>query len=575
MAVVVFGGIQAQFSGTVSNPEQIVWATPVNPRQGEPDKINPTLNVQETLALVSFTDKFNGFAPISDETAWSTGLGFSAPSQHGDYHFRLWVIPSVLNLSNPQLGTNIPFRLWNTWTDTETVTAVLVSGSSVLTFDIGPGTKLKDFEYRESNFQIGPGEPSIDALVKFVTENLSGELRILAAISDTFNLIPDVPVRESWEFLTDILTNYRGQEQRIALRRYPRITQEFDVEIINLRQRREQYLLLRKNIVVQSLIAFYQYATVVTATTSVGGTKIFFDPKRSNCRVGEFLVVVNTTTEGVFLGKITQIDADGVVVNTSVGEEIDSRTWVAMPAYNCIVNDGSGITMNQVTGKLSIKADTFSEPTLIRPGATRVIDTFDGIPFLNRRPLTQAPESFQYRRELIDNETGVRALKSRDYHPRITGARRFTVQRVGDPDEMDYWRSLFDTTRGSQKSFLLSTYFPDLELVDGQLPLGLGVSSFNVKDGQSVNLMCGYETWKRIQLQHSNGARTEHKITSYTLNIDGTATVNFAPALPEDLAYSNPTIISFLMRVRAVDRVAWEHYANYSEVSFGIITTDE
>ncbi len=575
MSVIVFGGIQAQWSGTVSNPLQLIWVNDVLARQGNPNDIDPSLNQQEALAQEYFLASFNAVIGAVDETAWATGLGVMIKTQYQDYHLRLWVIPGVLNLSNPQLNTNIPFRLWNTWTDTETVSAVLVMGSAVLTFDIGPGTQFRDAEYREGNFQIGPGEPSIDALVRFVTENLSGELAIIAAISDTFNLIPDVPVREAWEFRTDILTNYRGQEQRIALRRYPRISQEFDVEIINQRQRREQYLLLRKNIVVQSLIAFYQYATVVTDVTLIGGTKIFFDPIRSNVRVDEFLVCVNTTTEAVFIGKITQIDVDGAVVNTSVGEQIDTRTWVAMPAYNCVVADGSGISMNQVTGKLSIKAETFSEPTLLRPGATRVIGTFDGIPFLDRRPLIPAVENFEYRREIIDNETGARDLNSRDFHPRVSGSRRFTVQRVGDPDEMDYWRSLFDTTRGAQKSFLLSTYFPDLTLVDGQTPLGLGISSFLVNEGQAVGIFCIYETWKRIQIEFAGGLRTQHTITSFTLEVDGSATLNFSPALPSSAAYTVPTLISFLMRVRSVDRVAWEHYANYSEVSFGIVTTDE
>lgn len=575
MSVIVFGGVAASWSGVVSNPEQLIWVNDILARQGDPNAIDPTLNQQEALADIPFTVSFNAAIGAVDETAWSTGLGVVTRSQYGDFHFRLWVIPGVLNLSNPQLNTNIPFKLWNTWSDTETISLVLVTGSAVLTFDIGPGTQLRDAEYREANFQIGPGEPSIEALVNFVTENLSGELTIIAAISDTFNLVPDVPVREAWEFKTDILVNYRGQEQRICLRRYPRITQEFEVEIINLRQRREQYLLLRKNIVVQSLIAFYQYATVITATTLIGGTKIFFDPVRSNVRVDEFLVVVNTTNEAVFIGKITQIDADGVIVNTSVGEEINTRTWVAMPAYNCVVNDGSGITMSQVTGKLSIKADTFSEPSLLRPGATRTIGLFDGLPFLDRRPLTEAPENFEYRREVIDNETGARDLNSRDFHPRVTGARRFTVQRVTDPDEMDYWRSLFDTTRGAQKSFLLSTYFPDFTLVAGQTPLGLGVSSFIVNEGEAVGVFGPYDTWKRIQIEFPGKERTQHTITSYALNVDGTATLNFSPALPANAAYTVPSTISFLMRVRSVDRVAWEHYANYSEVSFGIISTDE
>lgn len=567
----IFPGAVAAEWKTYSSPLQLTWAEDIRPRQVG---LGPSFNVQEALAdarPMMSSDNLDFY----DDSVLTTAVPKVFASQHTDYHFRLWVFPEVLNLSNPQLGTNISFQLWNTWSDNETIENVAVIGSSVLTFDIGSGTVLRDGEIRTANFQIGAGEPNIDAVVQFITENLSGEMRILAAISDTFNLIPDVPVSERWNFKTDILVNHLGEEQRICLRRYPRMDQEFDVEIIDTRQRREQYALLRKNIVVQSLISFYQYSTVITDVSPIGSTKIWFDPKRTNMRVGEFLVAINTSTEGVFMGKVTSIDADGAVVNTAVGEEIDTRTWVVMPAFNCIVQDGSGITMNTVTGTLSIKAQTFSEPALVRPGATRTVDFFGELPFLNRRPMAGAAEDFEYRRDILDNETGARDLSSRDHHPRVYGSRRFIVQRVSDPDEMDYWRSFFDTIRGAQKSFLMSTFFPDLTLVDGQAPLGLGVSSFDVKEGESVGMFMVWQTWKRIQIEHSSGVLTQHRITSFNLNIDGSATLNFAPALPEVEGYRNPKIISFLMRWRAQDTVAWEHYANYSEVSFSVISTDE
>lgn len=531
-----------------------------------------------TEALADQPEMFTTtIGPVVDETAWGSGLPIAASDQHYDYHYRLWVFPTVLQLTNPQLGVNIPFRLWNTWYDNETISSVLVNGSEVLTFDVGPGTVLTAFQFREVNMQIGPGEPSVDALVEFVTENMEGILRVLAAISDTFNLIPDVPVREIWEFKTDILENYRGQEQRIALRRYPRIRQEFDVEIIDLRQRREQYLLLRKNIVVQSLIAFYQYGVQVNGYTPIGGLKIFCETKWSNFRVDEFVAVVNTTTEELFLGKVTLIEADGVTVNSASGIEIDgiNQAWVAMPSFNCLVEDGSGITMNMITGRLSIKADTYNDPPLLRPGATRTIDTFDGLPWLNRRHLTPAAEDFSFRRDVIDSEVGVRDVNSRDFHPKISGTRKFVIQRNADPDEMDYWRSLFDTVRGAQKSFLMSTYFPDLTLVPGQLPLVDGASSFTINEGDANALLLAYETWSRIEITHSNGERTQHKITSRTANLDGTVTIGFTPNIPAGVAYRNPQIISYLMRVRATDRVAWEHFANYSEVSFGFVSSDE
>ena len=567
MNAIVCETITGLFSGTVTGLDQVTLD------QGYRPVGNSLPQVESIADLILIS--YDTASPVTE--SWGTGQGRRISTQHDDYHYRLWVIPTVLQLTNPQLEVNIPFRIWSTWPQTETFLAINTAGTTVLTFDIGPGTTLWDFQYREANLQIGAGEATIDATIQFITNNMEGILRLIASISDTFNLIPDVPVREIWEFKTDVIENHRGQEQRIALRRFPRIRQEFNVEIIDSRQRREQYLVLRKNISVQSLIAFYQYGVQVNGYTGTSDFKIFCETRRSNFRVDEFAAVVNTTTEELFLGKIVLVEPDGITMNTAVGIEIDgvNQAWVAIPSYLCVIEDGSGITMNQITGTLSIKADTFLDPPLLRPGATRTIDAFDGIPWLNRRHQIPAAEDFSYRREIIDSETGIRDLNSRDFHPKISGSRKFVVQRNSDPDEMDYWRSLFDTTRGAQKSFLMSTYFPDLTPASGQLPLGDTASTIIFNEGQVQTLLLSYDTWSRIEISYSNKERSQHKITSSTLNLDGTVTVSFTPPIPSGDVYRNPVQVSYLMRVRATDRVVWEHFANYSEVSFGFVTSDE
>ena len=509
---------------------------------------------------------------VAPHTSVFVGQAGAQPSFHFDFHFRLWVIPALLRLSNPQLNSNIPFRLWNTNDDPETIGSVLVNGSSVLTFDISPGNTILDFQYRLVNMQIGEGEPNIDATVQFVTEELTGILSVLAAVADTFNLIPDVPVKEIWEFKTDILRNIKGIDQRISLRRYPRLRQEFDVEIIDLRQRREQYELLRRNIKVQSLVPQYQYAANATGITPIGGTTINLDPARGNFRVGGQLVAINPTTEDTVIGQVLQINADNVVINSAAGFQIDPH-WIVMPAINCIINDGSGIEMQNVTGMLRIKADTFQEPALLRPGATRTIGTFDGIPHLNRRPLIPAEENMEFSREILDNEIGARDISSRWLQAKISGNRKFIIQRNADPEEMDYWRSFFDTVRGSWKPFLLSTWFPDLTL--NTLP-GQASAVLSVKEGYYTSQFWAFDGFKRIQIEYANGDFTQHVVLASTSEVDGTTTISLSPSLPDDPAYAggNITRISFLTKVRATDRVVWRHFANYSEVTFGIETTD-
>ena len=505
---------------------------------------------------------------VSLPTSIFSGQAAMTRSYHHDFHFRLWVVPNLLQLSNPQLNTDIPFYIWNSNDDPETISSIVVTGSDVLSFDLSVSDVLRDFEYREVNLQIGEGEANIDASVSFVTEELTGILSVLAQVSDTFNLIPDVPVKETWEFKTDIIRNIKGVDQRISLRRFPRVRQDFEVEIIDLRQRREQYELLRRNIKVQSLVPFYQYATNATDKTEIGGNEIFCDTKRANFRVGSQAVAINPTTEQTVLGKIETINAGSIVLNSTASFEIDKH-WIVMPAENCIIENDSGITMQNVTGRLKIASRSFSESSLLRPSATRTIDTFDGVPFLNRRPLIPAKESFEFKREILDNSIGRRDITSKWLQPRITGLRKFTIQRNQDPEEMDYWRSLFDTVRGGQKSFLFSTWLPDLTL--SEIP-EQGDGSIDVKEGYYTSQFFPFESYKRIQIEYEGNLATQHVVSSSVTSDLGIASLGLNPGLPDDPLYDGSKImrISFLKKVRASDRVVLKHYAGYSEISFGI-----
>ena len=532
---------------------------------------NPTIrgannDIDEIIAANIGASTYPPASSLTGDLVWMA-------TQHTDYNFRLWVIPSVLQLSNPQLNSDIPFRIWNTNPNSETVSSVTISGSAVLSFDLVPTDVFRDKEYKIIDMQIGTGEPTIDALITFNTTNLTADLRVIALVSDTFNLIPDVPVREIWEFQTDIMTNYLGVEQRVALRRFPRLKQEFDVEIIDLRQRREQYNVTRKNIAVQSLVPMYQYGTTLTQPTLTGSNRLYFNPTHCNIRAGEFLIVVNPTTEEILISAITAVEVDGATLNAASGFDMTTH-WVVAPAINCLINNGSGITMDNVTGKLKISADSFNEPSLLRPNATRTIDTYDGLPWINRRPVISAKEDFQYRKDVIDTSIGVRDVNSRDLHPKVSGDRKFIIQRITDPDEMDYWRSLFDTTRGAQLSFLLSTWFQDLTLSSGQ-PDVSGLSTIEVDEGYYPSLYHQYESWNRIQIEYQNGETSQHVVTTAIANLNARCDLSITPAIPSGAEYAVPKYISFLQRWRATDRVVFRHYANYSEVSFGVISSDE
>lgn len=555
----------------VTTPNQYSALNGRGPRQGNGyanDAAATTASVALGLAFDRDTQLSGAPEPAASLLA---GVLRVQPTQHGDYHFRLWVIPKTLSIVNPQLDTDIAFRLWNTFPDPETLSAVTVSGSSVLTFDVGPGTTFWDGEYRQANLQIGSGESSINAQVQFVTESATALLVVLADVADTFAVVPDAPITETWQFLTDVMTSHNGTEQRVSVRGTPRIRMSFGMVALDFADRLEQYELFMKNLRTQSVLPMFQYGAGITQPTLIGGSRLYFDPTVTNIRVGEPLVVLNERTGSKTIGNVVTIHADGATISSAMSEVVDAA-WTVYPGLLCVVADGTGFDLDSVTGALKLNATSFEEPEVLRPGSSATLELLGGLAILDRWPLAGATELFQYRREVIDFDTGARDLNSRDPHVRVNGQRRFRIDRVTDPADMDYWRTFLDHVRGAFRPFLLSTFLPDMTLA---VPFAQGAGTMTIREGNAPTLFHAFETYKRFEFEFEGGEVSRHTILSSTTAVDGTAVVSFTPPLPDDPAYVDPVRISYLQKVRMDDTVTFQHGHIRTTVTVEVTTTDD
>lgn len=493
-----------------------------------------------------------------------------AASYHTDFHFRIWVIPDLLNLSNPTIDADIPFNVWNTFLETATLNAINVSGSSVLTFDIASSNTIRDFQYRTINMRIGEGEATIDASVVFDFDVGDATLEVRAVVAETFPILPEVPVNETWEFKTDILTNYKGVEQRIALMPQPRVTLSFDVKVVDYSERRILYDLITSNIKVKSLVPMFQYASVITQTTVIGGTRLYFDPALTNLRVGGTLVAMNRFTREIAIGNVVTLHADGATVNSAVGVDVEAdNRWYVVPAVGSFLSDDSGLDFGTQAGTFSLEADVFEVLDLQRPGSVVTINTFDSLPVIEKFFLITQPERFAYRREVLDGGVGAREMRSRDTHYVVKRSFKFSVDR--NSDEMDYWREFFALIKGAQKPFLVSTQLPDLTVTN---PVVQGTSSLVINEGYYVNKQFPLDAFKRIRVQYSNGDYSYHVVAAAVTDALGVTTISILPGLTDDPAYTSIERISFLHKMRASDKVSLEHYNDYSYVKFGARSTN-
>lgn len=548
-----------------------VFSTTVYPRQG-----GSYADLSESFADIPPVLTSDSMSVV-DETSWAPpSSGVVTPTQYTDFHFRFWIIPKELRLANPLINTNIPFVLWSTFPQIQTLTSIAVEGSEVLTFDkIAGVSTIRDSEYQTINLQIGPGEPNVDAIVELNYPLGRAFLIVIATVSETFNLIPDVPVQETWEFLTEVITSYDGSEQRISLRRDPRRFMEFTVDIIDLEQRQEQYELIFKNMGLQAIIPSYQHATKLTQTTPIGGNRLYFDSSKTQMRIGESIAIINIKTQSATVAKVTAIYSDGVDIGSAAGEEIDLGNYV-YPCHSMIIQNNSGLVMASITGKLDIKAEGSAQPALPRPDASVSIDVVDSLNIMRIRPLAGADEAFSTRSEVLDFDVGLKTiLRKADPHPTISGTRQWIIKRYDRSEDEDYMREFIDQVRGGQKAWLMPTWLPDLTLNSIVVPTPLS-GTIVVNEANYSSLFFPYPTWQYIMIQYEDNqiANSYHKVTSASVREDGLVDIGFTPNLIDDLGVANIKMISFMIKVRGSDRISRRHEHRETIYSWGIQSTD-
>jgi hypothetical protein len=182
-----------------------------------------------------------------------------------------------------------------------------------------------------------------------------------------------------------------------------------------------------------------------------------------------------------------------------------------------------------------------------------------------------APEEYSYRSDVVDNETGKREIKGLDPHARISGRRKFLIDRLYGTDQ-EYWRTFVNTIRGAQKAFFLSTYFPDLtiskDFTETSSTLNIDQDTYGASYGK-------FGTWKQIAVEYIDGTFSYHSVTTTGKDVDGFPIITLSPAMPAGRTRQDIRMVSFLTKVRSEDKIDLKHYETESEITLTITTVDE
>lgn len=493
----------------------------------------------------------------------------------GDFYYRVWVIPLTLRAQNPRVGTPIPFFIWNAFPDpyTNDLTGIAASGADTLTLSVTAPSTFRAVEMREVTVTINSTDVNeIDADYTFTFELGTADFNFLATVLQFIFMRPDPPIGEKWEWLTDVLRSWGGEEQRVALRNYPRRFIDYQLAVESEADRREQYWRWHKSINIDILMPLFQYGGTLTQTAPLGSSTLYLDLSSVDVRAGEPAVLVHPGNEQGELVIVETVGVGSVELQAPLTFEAPAGMILA-PAHRGRVKNSMGVKMRSITGNVDLSAQLFDDrSTLVRPSSTAVVDAYQSIPILDRRPLADGDvgELFDGGFQDMDYDTGAQERKSAWAHPVFAGTRSYLVQRVLDPGEMDWWTLFLEGCKGQQNPFLLPTFRQDLTATVEPLP---GSSQLMVAEGYYVDDLFPYETYKRLEIELSDGSVLRSAVTEAVLEEDGTANLT----LLETFGVATDIVrISFLNLARlGSDTVEWQHDHLVSAVEIKIRAIDQ
>jgi len=492
------------------------------------------------------------------------------------FYFRIWVIPRILDAQNPQRNMPIPANVWNSYLETNAITGITGTNTDGLTLDLANGDALVELEVRELNVTITDDAPySIDGSFFFDFVFGGSTLRFLAVLANILPIDADTGIQEQFDWMTDILVNYDGTEQRIALRPRPRRRFIVSLTLLDDKDRKALYDKLYRTIPLSIIVPAYQYQSQLKVDTVIGDNKIYCNPVRADLRTGESVILV--TADGQFFYyRIEAVNDDHVVIGTAFSQVIKRRTTRVVGGFTGRLPDNSALSMQSRAGTSQLTINMIDNRDQIAYQdypTTITLPLMGSYPMLLRNPLADndAPEAFAAGLEVIDNDVGRPAQYTSWDQRYVGGERSYLINWLFDKDEMRFWRVFLDYCRGRQRQFYTPTYRQDLVPVEGYELLS---GQIEVAGSDYATQYFQSPTYKHIEIESSAGT---FQLEVSSVENNGSSTVlHFATPIGGDLTGATVSRISYLLLCRlGTDSVLFTHNDTYSTLQLTLRTIKE
>lgn len=484
------------------------------------------------------------------------------------FYFRIWPIPAVLDVQNPKRNTPIPFKLWNAFLTSNTLNVITPTDLPDITLDAAPGLVFTRLALLTVNAEIGDDAPiSIDGNFAFTFDFSDTALRFIAILADILPIQADGSILEILEWKTNVLTNFNGSENRIAIRPRPRRSFGMTLLIGDDAERKVLYDKLFKTAALTVIAPSYQYQSRLKVATAIGDNKLYTNVRRADLRVAEDVLIATRDGE-FFLYQVDEVFADYVTVTTAFSQVIDKGAIVC-GAFPGRFPNKTALQMAARGGQCNITVNLVdSREQVAWPDNGVAVPTFNDKPLLLRNPLAneQAAEAFDVGLDVIDNETGKPSFFSGWSQAFIEGPRQYLIQSLLDQDDLEFWRNFLDEIKGSQKSFYTPTYREDLIRFEGSTFLPGEITVVGTEYAAQYAALPPY-----AQLELVTSAGTFHVKVSNAENLGDRSRIHFVVPIDADLTDAEVTRISYLMLCRlGSDVVKLTHTTDHTIVDLSL-----
>ena len=503
--------------------------------------------------------------------------GQQAPNFFDDFYNRIHVLPLKIDLQTIASSQTREVSVWNAHVkNSATLDEISISQPAGIEitgeatpFSMNP---LKEIFYNVTVGVSGPANINVEILFDFSNVADPLPLVITGTRAVKFDIVPEVPVTETWEWLSDLMVATDGSEQRIALRgEVPRIELSFKAVFDSKEQIRRFYGDFLAA-VGRLWLPEYQYTTRTTAKTTAGTNLLYYDNTKTDIRAGEY-VLIQTPTNAALV-EVASLTVSGALLTSNMLFDIPTDSLI-MPGSPALIDNQTALARYAVddVAEVSFNARLTRQRTVLtRTGSAVSLPQFLGVPVVEKRPLADelVKDEVSTGQVSLDNQTGVQDIISRWDYSRIGGPRTFKVNRMYAPEEMDYWKTVLAYARGQARKFWMPTYRQDLKVI---VTPANAATNYTVEGTQYAEKVYSLPTHRYIEIETSSGT---HRTTIIGASVSGgNSVILFDPAVPTGAGWKVINRISYLLPVRINDdKIEWKHYGLESLLNLSIRTAE-